>query len=145
MYLWILTYTHICTNASSCVVIDDHQNHTVAIHLPPLPICQIKWHRSGFTVKAIQAPGFVVRWALCAQALGTHCHQICLLVVCWIDSSSLGSLDYRVFMMLNNQQLCHSSEEEPVCTVENGNVVMWFRKWELKSKKVACSHHHTNE
>lgn len=54
------------------------------------PFCKIKWYGS---VIAIQL-----------QALGnTGLTLLILRVACWIDGGCLGSLDYRVFMMLNNQ------------------------------------------
>lgn len=56
-----------------------------------------------FTSKSHVAPGFGKHWAHSARTQGTHCHHGCLLLACWIDGGCLGSLDYRVFMTLNNQ------------------------------------------
>lgn len=112
----------------------------VAIDFPPF---KIKWHGSFFTSNSHIAPGFGEHWAHSVHTQGTHCHHGCLLVACWIDGHCLGSLDYRVFMTLDNQPqlyqrpaLWDSSEERPAHSEENGKAVNLTLRANIERKKV---------
>lgn len=110
------------------------------------PLCKIKWHGSVFTSNSHIASGFGEHWAHSAHTQGTHCHYGCLLVACWIDGGCLGSLDYRIFMTLNNQPqlyrcmaLWDSAEEGPAHFEENGDVVnLMLRVTEREKVHLVC-------